>query len=130
MATTEKLVSWRILICPECGHHATYDFDWLGDPPLIFCLNHEDEPGREDRPAHEWVEVVPRSDLDELHRELGLISSLQAEVERLRAAIQGALNSDLAGTEHDPEWRACRDAVMTDLRRALMPPAERSGADE
>jgi hypothetical protein len=112
MATTEKLVSWRILICPECGHHATYDFDWLG------------------RPAHEWVEVVPRSDLDELHRELGLISSLQAEVERLRGAIQGALNSDLAGTEHDPEWRACRDAVMTDLRRALMPPAERSGADE
>jgi hypothetical protein len=55
-------------------------------------------------------------------------AELEDEVERLRAAIQGALNSDLAGTEHDPEWRACRDAVMTDLRRALMPPAESDNA--
>lgn len=47
------------------------------------------------------------------------VEEARVEARRYRAAIQAALNSDLALTEHDPEWRACRDAVMNDLRRAL-----------
>lgn len=52
---------YQILICPECGHHATHDSDWLGDE-TIYCLNHENEAGRRDRPSHVLTDVVVAGD--------------------------------------------------------------------
>ncbi len=42
--------AYVIRVCPECGEQETYYAEH--DAPTTFCLNHEDEPGRETRPTH------------------------------------------------------------------------------
>lgn len=94
---TQKFEVW---VCPKHGIVDENDLiDFMDSPSTAF-----DPDGYSDRyycnqcntelgipPETTLVEVVPRSELDDLPRELGLIASLSAEVERLRAALQDAL---------------------------------------
>lgn len=45
--------SYVVWFCPECGEQATNYPDDPDRRPTTYCLNHEDESGRTERPEHE-----------------------------------------------------------------------------
>jgi hypothetical protein len=76
-------------VCPECGAQSTRDRLWREDM-RTYCLNHEDEPGRIERPQHVTIEVVP----------LSKFAELRDAAERHRAeATHGAANMKWADAQ-------------------------------
>lgn len=47
--------TYYIRVCPECGEQETSYGEH--EPPTSYCLNHEGDPDRTDRPAHIRVPV-------------------------------------------------------------------------
>lgn len=50
------MTDYTIRVCPECGEQETLHAEH--NAPPTYCLNHEDEPGRTERPAHVVVAVA------------------------------------------------------------------------
>ena len=54
--SASSVTAW---VCPECGEQAP-NTSALGVVP-VYCLNHEEEPRRRNRPEYVEIEVVPES---------------------------------------------------------------------